>query len=178
MKSLKGLVIMMALVLAGLFALPPVAQAQDFKGKVAYVDLGKIFDNYGKTKAYDKLLEADNTKFQEERNKKIEAVRDLQGKVAALKEDEKAKVEKDIEKQKADLLEFDRQKRTDLTKARDEKVREILQEIEKTVGEYAKANAYSFVFNDRVLIYGAETLNITEPILKNLNEAYDKQSKK
>ena len=177
MKSLKVLAIMVCLILAGV-TLMPKAHAQDFKGKVAYVDLSRMFDEYEKTKAYDKVLEADNKKFQEERTKKIDAIRDLQGKTAALKDDEKAKVEKDIEKLKADLLAFDQQKRTDLTKARDEKVREILMEIEKTVSEYAKQQGYAYVFNDRVLIYGDQSMNITEPILKSLNEAYTKQDKK
>ncbi len=45
-------------------------------------------------------------------------------------------------------------------------------EIEKTVSEYAKKEGISFVFNDRVLIYGADTMNITDPIMKDLNEAY------
>ena len=177
MKSLKVLSIMACLVLAG-FCWVPKAHAQDFKGKVAYVDLSRMFDEYEKTKAYDKVLEADNKKFQEERTKKIDAIRDLQGKSAALKEDEKGKVDKDIEKLKADLLAFDQQKRTDLTKARDEKVREILMEIEKTVSEYAKKEGYAYVFNDRVLIYGDQSMNITEPILKSLNEVYMKQDKK
>jgi outer membrane protein len=177
MKSLKVLSIMACLVLAGV-CLMPKAHAQDFKGKVAYVDLSRMFDEYEKTKSYDKVLEADNQKFQEERTKKIDMIRDLQGKTAALKDDEKAKVEKDIEKLKAELLAFDQQKRTDLTKARDEKVREILMEIEKTVSEYAKKEGYAYVFNDRVLIYGDQSMNITEPILKSLNEAYTKQDKK
>ena len=177
MRSWKLMVVIAALFLAGAMLVPG-AQAQELKGKVAYVDLARLFDEYEKTKAYDKVLAVDNDKFQEERNKKIDAVRELQGKTAALKDDEKAKVEKDIEKQKADLMEFDRQKRTDLTKARDERVREILMEIEKTVSEYAKKEGYSFVFNDRVMIYGAENMNITEPILKGLNEAYNKQGKK
>lgn len=177
MKLLKILSITVCLILAGVLSMPK-AHAQDFKGKVAYVDLARMFDEYEKTKAYDKVLEADNQKFQEERTKKIDAIRDLQGKTAALKEDEKAKMEKDIEKLKADLVTFDQQNRTDLTKARDEKVREILMEIEKTVSEYAKRESYAYVFNDRVLIYGDQSMNITEPILKSLNEAYTKQNKK
>ena len=177
MKSFKVLLMMVSLILAGSLVMPK-AHAQDFKGKVAYVDLSRMFDEYEKTKSYDKVLEADNKKFQEDRTKKIDANRDLQGKSAALKDDEKAKADKDIEKLKAELLAFDQQKRTDLTKARDEKVREILMEIEKTVSEYAKKEGYAYVFNDRVLIYGDQSMNITEPILKSLNEAYTKQDKK
>ena len=172
MKSVK----MLALVMGCFFAATTLAHAADLK--FGYVDMARLFDEYGKTKEYDKVLEADNTKYQEERNKKIEKIRELQGKEALLKDEEKAKTDKDIEALKNDILEFDRTKRTDLTKARDEKVREILLEIEKTVSVYAKENALTFVFNDRTLVYGQEGLNITEPILKNLNDAYAKQPKK
>ena len=174
MKSLK----LMSLVLCFVFAAALVARADDAKTKIAYVDLARLFDQYEKTKAYDKVLEGENTKYQEERNKKIDQIRDLQGKSAVLKDAEKAKTDKDIEKLKADILEFDRQKRTDLTKERDEKVREILLEIEKTVSEYAKKEGITYVLNDKMLIYGAETSNITEPILKGLNDAYKPDTKK
>lgn len=159
-----------------LFSASTLVHAEEIK--FAYVDMAKLFDDYGKTKEYDKVLEADNTKFQAERNVKIDKIRELQGKVAMLKDAEKAKTEQDIEKLKNEIMEFDRTKRTDLTKARDEKVREILQEIEKVVSDYAKAQGVTFVFNDRVLVYGKETFNITEPILKTLNDAYGKQPKK
>ncbi|NTV28706.1 MAG: OmpH family outer membrane protein [Candidatus Omnitrophica bacterium] len=168
MKSWK----VVCLVLGFVFAATLVARAEDVKVKIAYVDLAKIFDEYGKTKAYDKVLEAENNKYQEERNKKIDQIRELQGKIAMLKDAEKAKAEKDMEKLKNDILEFDRQKRTDLTKNRDEKVREILLEIEKTVSEYAKKEGISYVLNDKMLIYGTESANITEPILKGLNDTY------
>ncbi len=156
----------------------PMVLAQEAKLKFAHVDLAKLFDEYDKTKAYDKVLEADNTKFQEERNKKIDSIKELQGKMDVLKDAEKAKAEKDIETLKNEILEFDRTKRTDLTKARDEKVREILLEIEKLVSEYAQKEGITYVMNDRVLVYGDKTLNITEPILKTLNDNYKAQGGK
>lgn len=173
MKSFK---LMALLVGCMMVATPLVAQAEE-KLKIAYVDLARLFDEYEKTKSYDKVLEGENNKYQEERNKKINSIRDMQGKLAMLKEAEKAKTEKEIEKLKAEILEFDRQKRTDLTKNRDEKVREILLEIEKTVSEYAKKNNITYVMNDKMLIYRAEGSNITEPILKSLNDGYKADKK-
>ena len=169
MKSLKVFSLILAFLIAGAY---PVFAQQALK--IAYVDVGRLFDEYEKTKAYDKVLEADSKKFEEERNKKIDQIKEFQGKLAMLKDAEKAKSEKDMEKLKNEIIEFDRTKRTDLTKARDEKVREILLEIEKVVAEYAKANGITFVLNDRTLIYGQEDLNITAPILKTLNENYAK----
>ena len=145
--------------------------------KIAYVDLGKIFDEYKKTKEYDVVLEKESQSFQEERQKMIDAVRDSQNKLALLKEEEKKKMEAEIDKQKQQLLEFDRQQRTDLTKKRDEKVREILKEIEKIVADYAKKEGLTFVLNDRTLIYSEPEFNITDVILKTLNDNYSKAKK-
>lgn len=174
MKALK----LLGVALCAMVVSSSMVFAQDAKLKVAHVDLARLFDEYEKTKAYDKVLEADNTKFQEERNKKIEAIRDLQSKLEVLKDAEKVKVEQEAEKLKNEVLEFDRTKRTDLTKARDEKVREILLEIEKVVSEYAQKEGITYVMNDRVLVYGDKSLSITETILKTLNDSYKAQGKK
>ncbi len=137
--------------------------------KLAYVDLSKLFDEYYKTKDYDKVLEGKSKDYENARNQKIEKIRDAQGKLAALADDKKAPVEQDIEKMKTDLLEFDRQKKTELTKERNDKIREILLEIEKIVSGYAEKEGYTMILNDRVLIYSNQNLDQTEPILKLLN---------
>lgn len=142
--------------------------------KVAYVDLSRLFDNYTKTKEYDATLQKEAEGFQKERDGMINKIRDSQGKLAVLKEDEKAKLQADIDKKKGELIEYDKQKRTDLAKKRDEKVREILLEIEKIVSDLAKKEGYDFILNDRVLIYADQTQNITDKVLKALNDSYKK----
>ena len=151
-------------------AFTAVAFAKDMK--IAYVDLSRLFDNYQKTKEYDAILQKESEGFQKEREGMINKVRDAQGKLALLKDDEKQKVQADIDKQKSELIEYDKQKRTELAKKRDEKVREILLEIEKIVSEMAKKEGYDYVLNDRVLIYGDQTQNITDKVLKSLNDGY------
>lgn len=146
--------------------------AKPFEGKIAFVDLSRVFNDYKRTKEYDAVLEKESTAFQEERNKMIEKIRDAQSKLALLKEDEKQKMQEDIDKQKQALLDFSRAKGTDLTKKRDEKVREILLEIEKIVSDYSKKEGYTLVLNDRVLIFGDQQLNITDTVIKLLNDNY------
>ncbi len=153
-----------------------IARAQGLEGKIGYLDLSKIFDDYGKTKEYDKILEAATKDYEKARNEKIEKLRSAQDKLALLKDEEKTKLEADIEKQKNELLEFDRQKKTDLTKQRDEKIREILLEIEKIVREFAEKEGYALILNDRVLIYGKPTGDITDKVMKIMNEEYNKKA--
>ena len=151
------------------------AYAQDKAIKIGYLDLSRVFDEYQRTKEYDSLLEARHSEYQTQRNAKLEKLKESQSKIALLKEEEKAKLEQEIEKNKADLLEFDRQKQTDLRKERDDRIREILLEIEKVVKDYAQKEGYTLVLNDRVLVYGGEEMNITDKIVKLLNESYPKK---
>jgi outer membrane protein len=158
--------------LAFVFLATTSAHAKPFDGKIGFVDLSRVFNEYKKTKEYDTVLEKENTAFQDERNKMIEKIRDAQSKLALLKEDEKKKLQDDIDKQKAALLDFSRAKSTDLTKKRDEKIREILLEIEKVVSDYSKKEGYTLVLNDRVLIFADQQINITETVVKMLNDNY------
>lgn len=139
------------------------------KEKIGFVDLSRVFDEYYKTKEYDKVLEQKSKTFEDTRNQKLEKIREQQGKLGLLADNKKKELEAEIEKLKADLLEFDRQNRTDLTKERNEKIREILLEIEKVVSEYAEKEGYSLILNDRVLIYGNKTDDVTDAIMTKLN---------
>ena len=171
MKSLKVSLIVSVFTLftgASVFA-----QSLDGK-KVGYVDLSRVFDEYGKTKEYDAVLEKKHTEYEDARNKKLDGIREEQGKLALLKEGEKAKLQETIDKDKADLLEFDRQQQTDLKKQRDDKIREILLEIEKIVHDFAEKEKYTLILNDRVLIYGDKSMDLTEKVLKLLNDSYKK----
>lgn len=148
----------------------PGAYAQKDKVKIGYVDLSRLFDEYYKTKEYDQVLEGKHGEFEGLRNKKIEKIREAQGKLGLLADDKKAALEQEIEQLKAELLEYDQQNKTDLTKERNEKIREILLEIEKQVSSYAEKKDYSIILNDRVLIYGSQTFDLTDQILDILNE--------
>ena len=94
-----------------------------------------------------------------------------------LKPEEKDKAQKDLEQMRTDLAQYDQQKKTDLNKQRDEKIREILLEIEKVVSDFAKKEKYDLILNDRVLIYGNQGMDVSEPVLKLLNDSYNSTNK-
>ncbi len=143
--------------------------------KVGYLDLSRIFDNYGKTKEYDKVLEEQYTQYETERNKQVEKIQEAQGKLSLLKEEEKKAAEDALQVMINDLQQYDMAQRTDLTRKRDERIREILLEVEQVVGNYAKQEGYDMIFNDRVLIYGSDGMDITTSILDLLNASYEKK---
>jgi outer membrane protein len=142
--------------------------------KVGYLDLSRIFDNYEKTKEYDVVLEEQYSRYESERNTKVEKIQEHQGRLALLKEDERRKAEEEMQGLINELQQYDMEQRTELTRRRDERIREILLEVEQVVADYARKEGFDLIFNDRVLIFGSDGMDITDPILKFLNDAYKK----
>ncbi len=165
MKAVKFL----SVIVLGLF-LATTAHAKDLK--IASVDLVRVFDNYQKTKEYGEVLQKETMASQKQFDDMINKIRDAQGKLSLLKEDEKRKLQADIEKQKSDLADFDKQKGTELAQKRAAKTKEILLEIGKVASDIAQKEDYTFILNNSFLIYGDKGLNITERVLKILNDSY------
>ncbi|MDP8266321.1 MAG: OmpH family outer membrane protein [Candidatus Aceula meridiana] len=161
--------IALLIVLAFVFVLSPVSFAQTAQ-KIAYVDLSRVFDEYNKTGDFDKVLEEKSVKYQKERNSKLEKIQEAERKLTLLKESERQKLQDQIQKNKDALLGFDRKNQTDLRKERDEKIREILLEIEGVVKSYAEKEKYDLILNDRVLIYGSKNIELTDIIVGILNK--------
>ncbi len=171
MKSLKVLmvgVLAVGLVLgAGSFCF-----AQNAALKVAYVDISRIFDEYSKTKEFDASLEKRHTAFSDQHNSMLQKIKDAETKMDVMKEEERIKIQAQIDKDKADLLAFDREKGIDLKKEREEKIKEILGDIEKVVKDFAVSEKYDLILNDKVLVYSSESMDLTNQMIKILNEKY------
>ena len=172
MKKGAWLVLMLAVVV-GTFGLAGEARAAG--EKVGYVDLARVFDEYQKTKELDKALEAKGAQKQAERDKMVAEVKKLRDEAELLSA--KAKDEKQvvIDDKIKTLQEFDRITRDTLRKERDNMVRDILKEIEGVIQGFGKSQGYSFIFNDRVLVYKAADSDLTSPVIKALNDTYAKK---
>lgn len=139
--------------------------------KIGYVDLAKVFDNYQQTKDFDAQLQAEGENFTKQRDAMIQKIQDDQNKLALMSDAEKTSMQADIEKQKNAVIEFDKEKRTELSQRRDGKVREILTQIQGIVSSIAKKDGYTYVMNDRVMIYGDPQFDMTDEVMKALNES-------
>jgi Skp family chaperone for outer membrane proteins len=164
---MKALKVLSFVVVFGLMACG-ISRADNLK--IAYIDLSKVFDGYQKTKEFDAVLQKQGEEFQKTRDAMIMKIQDSQSKLDLMKDSEKASLEADIEKQKNEVVAFDKEKRTELAKQRDAKVREILGEIQNIVSGIAKRDGYTYVLNDRVMVYGDPQYNITDEVSKALNE--------
>lgn len=165
MKAVKLVVLLML----GLI-LSTSAQAKDVK--IAYVELGGVFNNYQKTKAYDTKLQKESQDVQKQMEDMVKKFRDEQGKLALLKEDEKQKLQASLEQKQKEIIDFRESKKTELAKKFEDMRKEIIIEIEKVVSDIAKKDGYTFILNDTVILYGEKESNITEQVLKALNDSY------
>ena len=155
-----------------IFLFSGLASAQE--NKVGFVDLSKSFDEYQKTKDFDKELEKKGDMKQEEREKLVQDIRKMRGELELMNKSARDKKETDIEAKIKSLQEFDQEAKTDLTKERDNMVKDILKEMSDVIKEYGQKNGYSIILNDRVLLYGDPGMELTNEIIKILNEKYNK----
>jgi len=142
------------------------AQAAD---KLAYIDLSRTFSEYNKTKGYDKTLSDKEKVYTDERDKKVADLKVFQDKLSLLNDKEREAKGAELQARVKEFQEYDRQKQADLRKEQDEKMREILKDIEQAVKKYSEKEGYTLVFNDRVLVYQTENMDITTQIIAILN---------
>jgi len=144
-------------------------------GKIAYVDLSQTFDKYEKTKVFDEALSSVQGKKEKELEQMANEIKAIEDKMSLLSEKEKAVKQKELDEKNKKLKQTSQQIALDLRKDRDEKLKEILQDIEKVIQGYAQKNGYDFILNDRVLLYGAASADVTQDIVDLLNSGYKTQ---
>ena len=159
-------------IILGLTLLVGVANAAE---KFAYVDLTKIFSEYSKTKEYDKVLGDKQSAYEAERDKMVSEIKGFQDKMNLLSDKEKAAKKGDLENKVKNLQEFDRQKQGDLRKEQDERMKDLLKDINEAIKQYAEKEGYSMVFNDRVLVYQDKSLDITAKVIEIVNKPSGKK---
>lgn len=142
--------------------------------KVAYVDVGEVFDNYQKTKDQDLVLKTAGEAKEKERNDMMGAIRAMEDELALLAADARAKKQEVLIEKKRQLEDFDRTVRQQLAEQRDKVVREIFQEIDVVVQEFSAKGGYDMIFNKRVLLAQKKNFDITAQVSAELAKKYKK----
>lgn len=142
--------------------------------KTGVVQLEKVFNEYQKTKELDSILEEKGKSTQDERQKKVDAIRKMKDELELLsekgKEEKQAKIDEEIQ----ELQTFDRDKTNTLKKEHDQYMREILKEISDKIEAYGKDKGYSMILSDRAILYSDDKIDLTDKVLEDLNKAYKK----
>lgn len=158
-------------IVASLFLTLPVAGfAKELK--IGYVDIFEVFNEYKKTKEYDKVLEREKGKEEKKLEKKKGEIEKLQSKLSLLNEDQQLKERGKLEDAVRDYRETERSAFIDLRKQRDEKMKEIIEDIDAVVQDYAKKNKFDLVINENAVLFGSNAFDITKQILKEVNSRY------
>ncbi|MCX5696016.1 MAG: OmpH family outer membrane protein [Candidatus Omnitrophica bacterium] len=165
---MKKFLVILCSVLLGSFILSTVAQAADVK--LAYINLARAFSEYSKTKEFDKDLTDKENKYTTERDKKLGELNSLKDKFNLLSDKEKDAKKSELENKAKAIKDFITQKETDLRKEQEDKMKDILKDIETTVKSYAEKEGYTLVFNDRVLVYQTKSMDITDKVIGLLNQ--------
>ena len=129
----------------------------DSLSKRAEIDLSKVFDEYQKTKDLDKELQRKGNIKQEQREKLVREIREMQ------------KKNYNVDAKVKNLMEFDEIAKAELTKERDDMVRDVLIDINDVIQEYGKENKYKAIYNN-VWSHCREK-DITNKIIKMLNSS-------
>jgi Skp family chaperone for outer membrane proteins len=142
--------------------------------KVAYVDVGEVFDNYQKTKDQDLVLKTAGEAKEKERNEMMAKVRSMEDELALLTAEARATKQEQLIEKKRQLEDFDRSVRQQLAEQRDKVVREIFQEIDVIVQGLSAKGGYDMIFNKRVLLAQKKSFDITAQVSAELAKKYKK----
>ena len=174
MKNVRAFCVVAGLVISMIgFGCSATAFAQSGDVKIGYVDLQRVID-----------ASEDGKRAQEEIKKKAD---ELSQQAKAMKEEiqqikqnyekqndvltDEAKREKrdEISKMERDYTRFINDSKTELRLAEQRALKELLEGVGKLVVEYGKANNYTAIFEAGNILYGADSIELTQEIINLYN---------
>jgi Skp family chaperone for outer membrane proteins len=102
----------------------------------------------------------------------IDELKKMKDEQALLSDKAKAEKQGALDVKVKALQDFDLKTRDELMKERNDMLSSIMGDITKVITDYAKAGGYDVVLNSdpRVMLYGAEGMDMTAEILQRLNK--------
>jgi outer membrane protein len=155
-----------------LFSFTASSYAQAYK--IGYVEIQKVFSGYGKAneaeEGFKKDVEAEQHKVSQLESdiKKMQA--EFEKKKDILQPEERSRKEEEIREkvQEFSMLWSNINKSLD---AKRQKLEDsILEEIQEEIKVYGKKNGFTAILDSRLVLYGKESIDLTEEIIKVLNE--------
>lgn len=164
--------LMLAAALTGLMSHVscPSVSADEFK--VAYVNVGKLFDAYERTKASEAVLEKKGKQKETEMEGRVTELKKLRESLELLNDKAREAKAREIEAKADELKRFRANTARDLRSERDDIAGQILKEIQTVVTEYGKQHQFSLILDERTMLYGQATYDATDEILSLLNKRY------
>ncbi|MCM8773550.1 MAG: OmpH family outer membrane protein [Candidatus Omnitrophica bacterium] len=144
--------------------------------KIGCVDVVSVFNDYNKTKDYEKLI--DDMRESKEKDsglkEKKEEIMKMQEKVGLLKEKEQEAQREKIREAIAEYKNIESKILSELKKESDERMKEIVEDIEKVIKSYGDKNGFDLIVNKSVVLHSKSEMDITGEIINLLNKEYKK----
>ncbi|MCF7869798.1 MAG: OmpH family outer membrane protein [Candidatus Omnitrophica bacterium] len=158
------------LVAVAVFSFSASSFAKDLK--IGYVDTIEVFNEYQRTKEEDKQLEAKKEKAKESLETREKEIQKIQSKLEVLKEDKQEAERAKLQEKMKEYRDIRQKEFTDIKKERDEMMKDIIEDIDQTIKDYAESNNYDLVVNGNSVLYGLESNDLTDKILTIINKKY------
>ncbi|MCF7887191.1 MAG: OmpH family outer membrane protein [Candidatus Omnitrophica bacterium] len=140
--------------------------------KIGYVDTIKVFNEYQRTKEQDKQLEAKKEKAKENLEAREKEIQKIQSRLEVLKEGKQEAERAKLQEKMGEYRDVRQKELTDIKKERDEMMKDIIEDIDQTIKDYAKKNNYDLVVNGNSVLYGVESNDLTDKVLTIINKKY------
>ena len=156
-------------ILIALLSCAAVAGAAEESGKIGYIDLARVFDEYNRTKSSEATLEQRGKQKETELDGRLTELKKLRESLELLNDDAREAKAREVEEKAESLQQFRNSTARDLRRERDKVAKTILQDIQVGIQEYGKANGFSMIFDARSLLYAEAAHDVTDEVLKLLN---------
>ena len=143
--------------------------------KIGYVDVIKVFNEYEKTKNYEKDLDRKKKEVEEELSEKREIIEKMSSKLSLLKDEEREKEQEKIREKVREYQEIGRGAELDMKKIVIEQMTEMKEDMDKIIEKYAKKNGFNLIVDGNSVLYGNKAMDVTSDILKISNKQYRKK---
>lgn len=133
------------------------------------MDVAKAFAHYERTKRSEAALERKGEEKERALQARLGELRKMREGLALLSEQAREAKTREIDEKTDELKRLGVYTKRDLVQERDQIAQEIVAEIQRAIQEYAKANGFTLVLDERLLLYGQELYDLTEEVLQQLN---------
>ena len=140
--------------------------------KIGYVSLLKVFDGYQRTADSKHVLEQKGKQKQTELEGDFNELKKLRQSLELLNDQAKETKAREIEERADGFKRLKARSEREFVQEQNQLAKQILDEIDQAVAEYAKANGFSVILDDRSLLYGEDAYDVTDAVLKVLNQRY------
>ena len=148
----------------------PLIQADEFK--IGYVNLLKVFDGYQRTADSKAVLEQKGKQKQAELEGRFNELKKLRENLELLNDQAKDAKAREVEERSDEFKRLKTRSERELLREQNQLAKQILDEIDAAVADYAKGNGFSVILDDLSLVYGQSASDVTEAVLKVLTQRY------